>query len=80
MSRFNGKGKEVRLALDGSEGAYECTGPPNTLVDLALGKKVENCTPGELGARTVEPVEAAEKSARTGRAARTVALSHGAGR
>ena len=71
VSRFHGKGKEVRLPLDGSEGAYECTGPPNTLIDLALGKTVENCAPGELGARTVEPVEAAEKSARTGRAERT---------
>jgi predicted dehydrogenase len=71
VSRFNGKGKEVRLPLDGSEGAYDCIGPPNALIDLALGKKVENCAPGELGARTVEPVEAAEKSARSGRAERT---------
>jgi hypothetical protein len=58
----------VRLPLDGSEGGYECTGPPNTLIDLALGKPVENCAPGELGARSVEPIEAAEKSARSGRA------------
>jgi predicted dehydrogenase len=71
VSRFNGREKEVRLPLDGSEGAYECTGPPNTLVDLALGKDVENSTPGELGARTVEPVEAAEKSVLSGRAERT---------
>jgi len=38
-------------------------------------ENVENCTPGELGARTVEPVEAAEKSARSGRAERTSSRS-----
>jgi predicted dehydrogenase len=75
VSRFHGKGKEVRLPLDGSEGGYECTGPPNTLIDLTLGKNVENCAPGELGARTVEPVEAAEKSARSGRAERAASRS-----
>jgi hypothetical protein len=32
---------------------YNCDGPPNTLVDLALGKDVENCSPEELGARAV---------------------------
>ena len=39
----------------------------NTLVDLALGKEVENCSPGELGARTVEIIDAAYRSAASGK-------------
>lgn len=51
-------------------GAYVCDGPPHTLVDLALGRDVENCSPGDLGARTVELLAAAYESARTGAPAR----------
>jgi predicted dehydrogenase len=52
-----------------SKGAfrYDCAGPPHALVDLALGKDVENCSPGELGARAVEILEAAYRSAVSGR-------------
>ena len=46
---------------------YNCDGPPNTLVDLALGKDVRNWSPGELGARAVEVVDAAYRSARSGK-------------
>jgi predicted dehydrogenase len=46
---------------------YNCDGPPNALIDLALGKDVENCSPGELGARTVEILDAAYRSVVTGR-------------
>jgi predicted dehydrogenase len=46
---------------------YDCDGPPHTLVDLALGKDVENCSPAELGARTVEILDAAYRSAASGR-------------
>jgi predicted dehydrogenase len=45
---------------------YNCDGPPNTLVDLALGKDVQNCSPGELAARAVEITDAAYRSARSG--------------
>jgi predicted dehydrogenase len=45
---------------------YDCDGPPNTLVDLALGKEVDNCSPGELAARAVEIVDAAYRSAESG--------------
>jgi hypothetical protein len=34
-----------------------------TLVDLALGRDVVNSSPGELGARTVELLDAAYRSA-----------------
>jgi predicted dehydrogenase len=48
---------------------YDCDGPPNALVDLALGKDVENCSPGEVGARTVEILDAAYRSAASGQLA-----------
>lgn len=49
---------------------YSCEGPPNALVDLALGHG-RNESNGELGARTVEAVHAMLQSARTGRPAQT---------
>jgi predicted dehydrogenase len=61
-----GAGDVGRRMPDGA-GAYNCVGPPNALVDLALGRAVENLSPGWLGARTVEVVEALYTSARTGR-------------
>jgi predicted dehydrogenase len=62
-------GVEVRLELDPGDGAYDCDGPVHTLVDLALGKEVPNHSPGELGARTVELLDAAYRSAATGEVA-----------
>jgi len=59
-------GVDNKAELPPHAGLYLCDGPPNTLVDLALGKSVENRSPAELGARTVEVVAAAEESARTG--------------
>jgi predicted dehydrogenase len=55
------------LQLPAGAGAYDCKGPPNALVDLALGKCTENASPGELGARTVELLEAAYRSRDIGR-------------
>lgn len=48
------------------DGSYDCIGPPNALADLALGRPVTNHAPAELGARTVELLEAAYASARSG--------------
>lgn len=45
---------------------YSCEGPPNALVDLALGQG-RNESDGALGARTVETLHALVLSARTGR-------------
>ena len=60
-------GTEVRPELEEGAFLYDCDGPPNTLVDLALGKDVDNCSPGELGARTVEILDAAYRSAASGK-------------
>jgi predicted dehydrogenase len=54
---------DADLAFPDGSGRYECDGPPHTLVDLALGRDVENCSPGELGARTVAVLEALYASA-----------------
>jgi predicted dehydrogenase len=58
---------EYRPALAEGDGAYDCDGPPDTLIDLALGHPAENHSPAELAARTVEILDAAYRSARTGR-------------
>jgi hypothetical protein len=57
---------DVQLTLEPDAGVYNCMGPPNTLIDLALGRDVVNCSPGELGARTVELLDAAYRSAASG--------------
>ncbi len=57
---------ESRLDLEEGAGAYDCDGPPNALIDLALGREVENASPGELAARTVELLDAVYRSADSG--------------
>ena len=64
--RFRVPGEDVRLSFEPNAGLYDCIGPIDALVDLALGHDVENCSPIELGARTVEILDAAYRSARSG--------------
>lgn len=59
-------GVTYEASLAESDGSYDCVGPPNALVELALGLRVTNHAPAELGARTVEVLEAAYESVRTG--------------
>jgi predicted dehydrogenase len=68
--RYRGPGDDTRVDVPPGAGTYDCAGPIDTLVDLALGRKVENCSPIELGARTVEILDAAYRSARSGTAER----------
>lgn len=63
---FRSPNTNYRPPLEPNAGLYDCIGPPNALVDLALGKDVENCSPGWLGARTVEILDACYRSARDG--------------
>jgi predicted dehydrogenase len=52
-------GEQVEVDLGPAGGVYDCDGPPNALVDLALGADgAVNRAPGELGARTVEILDA----------------------
>lgn len=57
---------EVMIPAEPGAGAYDAVGPPNVLVDLALGRPATNNSPAELGARTVELLDAAYRSARSG--------------
>lgn len=61
--RYDG---ETRPALEPDAGLYDCVGPIDALVNLALGRAGTNCSPLELGARTVEILDAAYRSARSG--------------
>ena len=59
-------GLDLKVDLPRHAGLYQCSGPPLTLVDLTLGRDVPNRSPADLGARTVEVVDAAVRSAQTG--------------
>ena len=63
---FRSPNTDFRPELAPHAGLYDCVGPPNALVDLALGNDVDNCSPGWLGARTVEILDACYRSARGG--------------
>jgi predicted dehydrogenase len=78
--RYRGAADDVRVRPAHNAGLYDCRGPIDALVDLALGRDVPNASPAELGARTVEIVHAAYRSARTGTPASiTAAAPSGAG-
>lgn len=58
---------EIDIELPKDAGRYDCEGPPIALLELVQGKPTINRSPGELGAVTVEILEAAYKSMRSGR-------------
>lgn len=60
-------GTDIRLPLRDGDGAYQPGGPAHALVEAGLGKLEDNPAPGELGARTVEALALAYRSARSGR-------------
>jgi hypothetical protein len=66
VRRFRSRDDEVILRPEANAGLYDCIGPVDALLDLAQGRRVENCSPIELGARTVEILDAAYRSARGG--------------
>ncbi len=70
---YSADGRDHRAPVADGDGTYGTAGPPDALIDLALGRDVENCAPGDLGARTVEILDAAYRSAASG-SAETVAL------
>ncbi|MBB1482917.1 Gfo/Idh/MocA family oxidoreductase [Tessaracoccus sp. MC1865] len=63
---FRSDGFEANLPLTDKDGAYDCIGPVDTVIELAQGGHVENCAPAWLGARTVEALELAYASAGSG--------------
>lgn len=61
-------GEVVSVAVASGEGAYSCDGPPHRFIDLIRGKSTRNDSPGEVAARSVELLDAAYRSAQSGRA------------
>jgi len=64
--RYRGEGDDVRVPLGPDAGLYDCVGPIDAVVDAALGRSPANNSPAELGARTVEILHAAYRSADSG--------------
>jgi predicted dehydrogenase len=56
---------QVDLPVQPGDGAYDGALAAQRLLDLALGRSADNPAPGELGARTVEALELAYRSAAT---------------
>lgn len=65
LRRHDGKLEQVPLEPDA--GAYSCEGPPHNFVDLVLGKADVNWSPGEAAMRSVLLLDAAYRSAASGR-------------
>ncbi len=66
VSLFRPDTGQTDLPVQPGEGAYDGALATQRLVDLALGRSVDNPAPGELGARTVEALELAYRSAASG--------------
>jgi predicted dehydrogenase len=68
LRRHDGTTDTMELAPDA--GAYSCEGPPANFVELVLGKTDVNHSPGEAAMRSVALLDAAYRSATSGRAER----------
>jgi predicted dehydrogenase len=64
--RYRGADDDTRVPLEATAGLYDCIGPIDALVDAGLGRSPANNSPAELGARTVEILHAAYRSAKSG--------------
>jgi predicted dehydrogenase len=64
--RYRGPDDDTRVPLEPDAGLYDCIGPIDAVVDAALGRSPANNSPAELGARTVEILHAAYRSADSG--------------
>jgi predicted dehydrogenase len=60
-----GRHRTIRLAP--GDGAYRCEAPPAQFVELILGRTRENNSPGHIAMNAVEILDAAYRSARSGR-------------
>ncbi len=60
-------GKNTIIPLKDGDGAYETYQPLERFVQICLGQTVDNDAPGEVAQRAVEVLEAAHKSAKSGK-------------
>ncbi len=61
------KGENIRLELEDDDGFYNCQGPIDALVSAGKNEAFVNYSPGELGARSVEALDVAYRSAESGK-------------
>ena len=66
LRRHDGRHEVADVA--GDAGFYECDGPPANFVELILGKTEVNSAPGEAAMRGAETLDAAYRSAASGKA------------
>jgi len=59
-------GEEVHLPLKDGDGTYDCVGPIDAVLSAARGEDFINQSPAELGARVVEALDIAYRSAASG--------------
>jgi predicted dehydrogenase len=72
--RYRSPSDDRNVPLDQEAGLYDCRGPVDALVLAGLGRPYSNNSPAELGARTVEILDAAYRSAKGGRIERVATL------
>lgn len=58
-------GDDQSLTIEPGQGAYTCTTPIETFVDLCRGVEAENCGTGAIGLRSVEVIAAMLRSSET---------------
>lgn len=63
---LNSDGVDRQLDLTPGEGLYDCVGPIDAVLSAARGEEFVNQSPAELGARTVEALDIAYRSADSG--------------
>ena len=56
-------GRDTIVAMAPGDGAYACVRPLDTLVDICLGRSTDNPSPGFVGMRAVEVLDAMYRSA-----------------
>lgn len=64
--RYRSPVDDVRPELPSDAGVYDCRGPIEALLAAGSGRPFENNSPAELGARTVEILDAGYRSAASG--------------
>ncbi|HLI34137.1 MAG TPA: Gfo/Idh/MocA family oxidoreductase [Terriglobia bacterium] len=68
-------GERRTIPIDHKPGEYSCVEPLHAFVDLIQGKNAENRSSAELGASVVEVLDAAFRSAHSGRSQKVVDLA-----
>jgi predicted dehydrogenase len=58
---------DTTFPMQPGDGEYVCVEPVERFADICLGYEVQNDAPGEVGMRAVEVLDAAYRSARSGR-------------